>query len=55
MTSTAALETMKRHYRERDLAAKRWQAKGGKVVGYAYTSVPEELIIASGCLPMMLT
>jgi len=53
--SMAALETMKRHYRERDLAAKRWKAKGGKVVGYAYTGIPEELIIASGCLPMMLT
>jgi len=50
-----AVETMMRHYRERDLSARKWKEKGGKVVGYLYTSVPEELIIAAGCLPMMIT
>lgn len=50
-----ALETMKKHYQDRDLAAKTCQEKGGKVVGYLYTSVPTELIAAAGLLPVMVT
>jgi benzoyl-CoA reductase subunit C len=51
----SALEAMKKHYAQRDLAAREWKEKGGKVVGRAGLSVPEELIIAAGCLPILLT
>ncbi|MBI5444514.1 MAG: 2-hydroxyacyl-CoA dehydratase [Deltaproteobacteria bacterium] len=55
MPEETALEIMKRNYRDRYRAAKEWKAAGGKVVGYVYTSVPEELILAAGCLPVMIT
>ncbi len=48
-----ALETMQRHYRQRDLAAREWKKKG-KVVGYLCDSVPEELILAAGFFPVRL-
>jgi benzoyl-CoA reductase/2-hydroxyglutaryl-CoA dehydratase subunit BcrC/BadD/HgdB len=48
-------DVMRKHYRERDLAARQWKEQGGKVIGYFYTGVPEELIIAAGCLPLMVT
>lgn len=48
-------ETMKQHYQNREMAARRWKEKGGKVVGYVYTSVPEEIIVAAGFLPIMIT
>lgn len=54
MREDTALEIMKRHYRDRYKAAREWKAKGGKVVGCVYTSVPEELIIAAGCMPVMI-
>ena len=49
-----ALEAMKNHYAQRDLAAREWKDRGGKVVGRAGLSVPEELIIAAGCLPILI-
>jgi len=48
-------EQMQKHYQKRDLAARNWKEQGGKVIGYFYTGVPEELIIAAGCLPLMVT
>lgn len=53
--TTAAFETMKMHYRERYAFARKWKKEGGKVVGYHYTSVPEEVIAAAGLLPVMVT
>ncbi len=52
---TTALEKLKKYYRERNLAAQEWKSKGGKVVGYLYTTVPTELITAAGLLPIMVT
>lgn len=49
------LETMKKCYRERDLAAQEWKKNGGKVVGYLYTNVPTEIIAAADLLPVMVT
>jgi bcr-type benzoyl-CoA reductase subunit C len=54
-TGMKAFEKMQLHYRERDLSARKWKEAGGKVIGYTYTSVPEEIIIAAGFLPMMIT
>jgi len=54
-SAMTALETMKKHYRERDLAAREWKDNGGKVVGCAGLSVPEEMIIAAGCLAVQIT
>ena len=53
--SMAALETMKKHYRERYAFARQFREHGGRVVGYHYTSVPEELIAGAGFLPVMIT
>lgn len=52
---TTALETMKKYYQERNLAALEWKKSGGKVVGYLYASVPTEIITAAGFLPVMVT
>jgi benzoyl-CoA reductase/2-hydroxyglutaryl-CoA dehydratase subunit BcrC/BadD/HgdB len=49
-----ALEIMQKHYRQRDLAAREWKRKNGKVVGYFCDSVPEELILAAGFFPIRL-
>jgi benzoyl-CoA reductase/2-hydroxyglutaryl-CoA dehydratase subunit BcrC/BadD/HgdB len=46
---------MQKHYRQRDLAAREWKAKGGKVVGYFCDKVPEEIIRAAGFLPVRLS
>ncbi len=43
----SALEMMKKHYEQRDLSARQWKGKGGKVVGYFCDSVPEEMILVS--------
>jgi benzoyl-CoA reductase/2-hydroxyglutaryl-CoA dehydratase subunit BcrC/BadD/HgdB len=51
----SALETMKKHYRDRDLAIRSWREKGGKVVGYVYPTVPTEIMTAAGLLPVMVT
>ena len=48
-------ETMKHYYQNRELGAREWKEKGGKVIGYVYTSVPEEIIVAAGFLPIMIT
>ncbi len=49
-----ALEVMQEHYRQRDLAAREWKKKKGKVVGYFCDSVPQELILAAGFFPIRL-
>ena len=49
------LETMQTHYRRRDLAAREWKEKGGKVVGYLTHNVPEELILAADLFPLRIT
>jgi len=46
---------MQKHYQKRDLAAKEWKEKGGKVVGYFCNNVPEELILAAGFFPLRLS
>lgn len=51
----SAFEELQKHYRERDLAAKEWKAKGGKVVGYLCNNVPEEFIAAAGFFPLRLS
>ena len=51
----SALESLRQHYRQRDLAARRWKASGGRVVGYLCDNVPEEMIMAAGCLPHRLS
>ncbi len=50
-----AFEEMQKHYEQRDLAAKEWKKKGGKVVGYFCNSVPEEFILAAGLFPLRIT
>ncbi len=48
------LEIMKKYYKDPDLAAREWKARGGKVVGYFCNTVPEELIWAAGMLPVRI-
>ncbi|MFC1820678.1 2-hydroxyacyl-CoA dehydratase subunit D [Thermodesulfobacteriota bacterium] len=48
-------EKMQTHYKQRDLAAREWKEKGGKVVGYLCDSVPDEMISAAGYFPLRLT
>jgi benzoyl-CoA reductase/2-hydroxyglutaryl-CoA dehydratase subunit BcrC/BadD/HgdB len=55
INAMTVLDTFRRHYRQRDLAARAWKAAGGKVVGYLCDNVPEELIIAAGFLPYRLS
>jgi benzoyl-CoA reductase/2-hydroxyglutaryl-CoA dehydratase subunit BcrC/BadD/HgdB len=50
-----AFEVMQKHYQQRDIAAREWKKKGGKVVGYFCDSVPEELILAAGFFPLRIT
>src|SRR5579884_4050907 len=50
-----ALDTLREHYRQRDRAARAWKAAGGRVVGYVCDNVPEELMLAAGCLPYRLS
>ena len=49
------LRTLRDHYQHRDRAARDWKSHGGKVVGYICDNVPEELILAAGCLPYRLS
>ncbi len=49
------LETMQKYYEQRDLAAKEWKEKGGKVVGYFCDSVPDEMILAAGFFPLRIS
>jgi benzoyl-CoA reductase/2-hydroxyglutaryl-CoA dehydratase subunit BcrC/BadD/HgdB len=48
-------EMMQKHYQQRDLAAKEWKDKGGKVVGYFCDNVPEEMILAAGFFPFRIS
>lgn len=50
-----ALEVMQQHYIQRDLAAREWKQKGGKVVGFFCDSVPEEMIWAAGFFPLRIS
>jgi benzoyl-CoA reductase subunit C len=50
-----AFEFMQEHYLQRDRAAMEWKNRGGKVAGYICNSVPEELIMAAGMLPVRLS
>ncbi|MFC1533936.1 2-hydroxyacyl-CoA dehydratase subunit D [Thermodesulfobacteriota bacterium] len=50
-----AFDTMRKHYEQRDLAAREWKQKGGKVVGYFCDNVPEEMILAAGLFPLRLS
>ncbi|MBI5444517.1 MAG: 2-hydroxyacyl-CoA dehydratase [Deltaproteobacteria bacterium] len=52
---TTPFEEMQRYYRQRTLAASKWKEAGGTVVGCVGLSIPEELIIAAGCLPIQVT
>ncbi len=48
-------EEMQKYYRQRDLAAREWKKKGGRVVGYFCTKVPEEMISAAGFFPLRIS
>lgn len=51
------LKTVQTYYQNRwdyDLIAEGWKKKGGKIVGYAYPHCPEEIILAAGCLPLVM-
>jgi len=50
-----AFEAMQKHYQQRDLAAREWKGKGGKVAGYFCDSVPEEMISAAGLFPLRIS
>jgi len=50
-----AFNEFQKHYRRRDLAARQWQEKGGKIVGYLCDNVPEEFILAAGLFPLRLS
>jgi benzoyl-CoA reductase/2-hydroxyglutaryl-CoA dehydratase subunit BcrC/BadD/HgdB len=49
------LDIMKKHYKDRSLAAREWKSKGKKVVGYIGEDVPEELILAAGFFPVRIS
>ena len=50
-----ALELMQKHYQQRDLAAREWKDRGGKVVGYFCDNVPDEMILAAGFFPFRIS
>ena len=49
------LEIMRKHYQQRDLAAREWKDQGGKVAGYFCDNVPEEIILAAGFFPFRIS
>jgi benzoyl-CoA reductase/2-hydroxyglutaryl-CoA dehydratase subunit BcrC/BadD/HgdB len=52
------METFRKYVNERwnyALLAEEWKNSGGKVVGYLDANAPEELIMAAGCLPLLMT
>ncbi len=49
------LEEFKRLFSQRDIAARKWKAKGGKVVGYISDDVPDEMILAAGFFPFRMS
>ena len=52
---TNSLERLQYYYLNRDEAARKWRARGRKVIGYMCNAVPEEMIIAAGALPVRIT
>ncbi|MBN1366548.1 MAG: 2-hydroxyacyl-CoA dehydratase [Dehalococcoidales bacterium] len=50
-----AFETIQHNYQQRDMAAREWKNKGGKVVGYFCNNVPDELISAAGFFPFRIS
>ena len=55
LKSETAFKEMQKHYQQRDLAARGWREKGGKVAGYFCDAVPEEIILAAGFFPIRLS
>jgi hypothetical protein len=51
----SAFDELQKHYDQRDLAARQWKEKGGKVAGYLCDNVPEEFILAAGLFPLRLS
>ena len=53
----SVLDTLKQNYLECERAAREWKAtsRGGQVVGYLGSDVPEELIIAAGFFPLRIS
>ena len=49
------LESMKKHYEQRDVAARKWKKQGGKVIGYISDDCPEEMILAAGLFPFRVS
>lgn len=50
-----SLEEIKKLYKQRDIAARQWKEKGGKVVGYISDDVPDEMILAAGLFPFRMS
>jgi benzoyl-CoA reductase/2-hydroxyglutaryl-CoA dehydratase subunit BcrC/BadD/HgdB len=48
-------ELMQKHYQQRDLAAREWKERGGKVAGYFCDNVPEEMILAADLFPFRIS
>jgi len=49
------LELMQKHYQQRNLAAREWKDREGKVVGYFCDNVPDEMILAAGFFPFRIS
>jgi benzoyl-CoA reductase/2-hydroxyglutaryl-CoA dehydratase subunit BcrC/BadD/HgdB len=49
------LELLQKHYQQRDLAAREWKDRGGKVAGYFCDNVPDEMILAAGFFPFRIS
>ena len=51
LANVAPFRVLQAAARDPGAVAAAWKARGGKVVGYRCLTVPEELILAAGCLP----
>lgn len=52
------LDIFHRHYTERwdaQLVTQGWDSSGHRIVGYADVNCPEEIVMAAGCLPVLMT
>jgi len=49
------MEIFRENYEQRGLAARKWRARGRKVIGYMCNAVPEEMILAAGALIIRLS
>jgi benzoyl-CoA reductase/2-hydroxyglutaryl-CoA dehydratase subunit BcrC/BadD/HgdB len=52
------LNTLQTYYQNRwdfSRLGKEWKDKGGKIIGCAYPHCPEEIILAAGCLPVVMS